>query len=389
MVYVAVLGIVAFFLFILAVSSIKIVQPYQRGVKERLGKYRETLDPGLRTIVPFVDKIRLVDMREQVVDVPPQEVITSDNVVVSVDAVVYYEPTDPQRLVYNIANFILAVTKLAQTNLRNVIGDMQLDEALTSRDKINLDLRQILDDATDKWGVRVVRVEIQRIDPPPDVMHSMHEQMKAERTRRAVVTEAQGRREAAITTAEGEKEARILTAEGQRQSQILQAQGDAEATRQLAEAERFRQLTVAEGEARAITTVYDAIHAGDPSPDLLAIKYLEALGRIANGQATKIFLPADFASGLGGLGAVAELFRSDDGGDAGRGERATRARGDLAEQLAESERQRAELASKPAGPGTVPPPAVDIPDAPYVPPAGASGTAGEGAMLPPPPLPPA
>src|SRR5690606_10107717 len=214
--------------------------------------------------------MQLIDMREQVVDVPPQEVITSDNVVVSVDAVIYYEPTDPQRLMYNIANFFLAVTKLAQTNLRNVIGDMQLDAALTSRDKINTDLRTILDDATDKWGVRVVRVEIQRIDPPPDVMSAMHEQMKAERTRRAVVTEADGRREAAITTDEGEKASAILRAEGDRQRQILQAQGDAEATKALAEAERFRQLTVAEGEARAITTVYDAIHAGDPSPDLLA-----------------------------------------------------------------------------------------------------------------------
>jgi regulator of protease activity HflC (stomatin/prohibitin superfamily) len=295
-------------LLIIAVSSIKIVQPFQRGVKERLGKYRETLDPGLRMIVPFVDKIRLVDMREQVVDVPPQEVITKDNVVVSVDAVVYYEPTDPQRLVYNIANFILAVTKLAQTNLRNVVGDMQLDEALTSRDKINLDLRQILDDATDKWGVRVVRVEIQRIDPPPDVMHSMHEQMKAERTRRAVVTEADGRREAAITTAEGEKAAAILRAEGQRQSQILQAQGDAEAVRALAEAERFRQLTVAEGEAQAITTVYNAIHAGDPSPDLLAIKYLEALQGIADGRATKIYLPLDTGGVYGSLAGIAELF---------------------------------------------------------------------------------
>jgi regulator of protease activity HflC (stomatin/prohibitin superfamily) len=366
MAVVAFAAIIAAFLLIIAVSSIKIVQPFQRGVKERLGKYRETLDPGLRVIVPFVDKIRLVDMREQVVDVPPQEVITKDNVVVSVDAVVYYEPTDPQRLVYNIANFILAVTKLAQTNLRNVIGDMQLDEALTSRDKINLDLRQILDDATDKWGVRVVRVEIQRIDPPPDVMHSMHEQMKAERTRRAVVTEADGRREAAITTAEGEKAAAILRAEGQRQSQILQAQGDAEAVRALAEAERFRQLTVAEGEAQAITTVYNAIHAGDPSPDLLAIKYLEALPRVANGQATKIFLPADFGAGLGALGAVAELFRADDGGSSGRAQRAATARSELEQQMAETDRIRSEEAHRPGGPETIPPPVLEIPEAPPI-----------------------
>jgi regulator of protease activity HflC (stomatin/prohibitin superfamily) len=379
MAVIAVAGILAAFLLIIAVSSVKIVQPFQRGVKERLGKYRETLDPGLRVIVPFVDKIRLVDMREQVVDVPPQEVITKDNVVVSVDAVVYYEPTDPQRLVYNIANFILAVTKLAQTNLRNVVGDMQLDEALTSRDSINMGLRQILDDATDKWGVRVVRVEIQRIDPPPDVMHSMHEQMKAERTRRAVVTEAEGRREAAVTTAEGEKEAAILKAEGQRQSQILQAQGDAEAVRALAEAERFRQLTVAEGEAQAITSVYNAIHAGDPSPDLLAIKYLESLKTIADGRATKIFLPADLSAGMGALGAVAELFQSGDGGATGRGERAVQARGELDAQMARTEQIRADEASVPGGPDTIPPPAVEMPALPDLPPPPGTWTPGPGA----------
>lgn len=375
---VVVLAILAIFFFIFAASAIRIVQPYQRGVKERLGKYHETLDPGLRVIVPFVDKIRMVDMREQVVDVPPQEVITSDNVVVSVDAVVYYEPTDPQRLVYNVANFILAVTKLAQTNLRNVVGDLQLDQALTSRDKINIDLRQILDDATDKWGVRVVRVEIQRIDPPPDVMHAMHEQMKAERTRRAVVTEADGRREAAITTAEGEKQAAILRAEGERQRQILQAQGDAEATRALADAERFRQLTVAEGEARAITTVYQAIHAGDPSPDLLAIKYLEALGRIANGQATKIYLPADFASGLGSLGAVAELFAGSGTDEEGRQVRATQAREALDRQAAETAARR--VAPAPGlGGGTAGAAAAPIP---------AQAPAAAPAPLPNPPAPP-
>lgn len=383
MALVVALAILAFFLFVFAASAVKIVQPFQRGVKERLGKYRETLDPGLRVILPFADKIRLVDMREQVVDVPPQEVITSDNVVVSVDAVVYYEPTDPQRLVYNVANFILAVTKLAQTNLRNVVGDMQLDQALTSRDTINHGLRDILDDATDKWGVRVVRVEIQRIDPPPDVMHAMHEQMKAERTRRAVVTEADGRRSASVTTAEGEKESAVLRAEGERQRQILQAQGDAEATKALAEAERFRQITVAEGEALAIQTVYEAIHAGNPSPDLLAVKYLETLGRIANGQATKIFLPADFASGLGGLAAVAELFAGTDGDDKGRAERAASGRGALNDRMAEADRIRAAEAATPIGEGVVPPPPVAIPKAPPPPPPGPLGE------IPQPPLPPA
>jgi regulator of protease activity HflC (stomatin/prohibitin superfamily) len=296
-----VLAVIGFFLFAYVAAGVRIVRPYQRGIVERLGRYKETVDPGLRLIIPLVDTLRIVDMREQVVDVPPQEVITSDNVGVSVDAVVYYEPTDPQRLVYNVANFILAVTKLAQTNLRNVIGDLPLDESLTSRDRINIALREILDDATDKWGVRVVRVEIQRIDPPPDVMTAMHEQMKAERTRRAVVTEAQGRREAAITTAEGAKAAAILEAEGSKAKAVLEAEGRAEAVRKFAEAEQYRQSAVAEGEADAIRAVYQAIHDGNPSNDLLAIKYLETLQKLGDGQATKIIVPTELSGVAGAL----------------------------------------------------------------------------------------
>jgi regulator of protease activity HflC (stomatin/prohibitin superfamily) len=314
-------AIVAIILFIplaiYIVSGVRIIRPYQRGVVERLGKYKTTVDPGLRLIIPFIESVRTVDMREQVVDVPPQEVITSDNVVVSVDAVVYYEPTDPQRLIYNVANFLLAVTKLAQTNLRNVIGDMQLDEALTSRDKLNLALRQILDDATDKWGVRVVRVEIQRIDPPPDVMHAMHEQMKAERTRRAVVTEADGARQAAITRAEGEKQAAVLKAEGDKQQQVLHAEGQAQAMERVAEAERFRQLTVAEGEAQATTTVFNAIHAGNPDTELITLKYLETLRVMADGQATKIIVPTELSGLAGSLSAVTELLASTNGNSNG------------------------------------------------------------------------
>jgi regulator of protease activity HflC (stomatin/prohibitin superfamily) len=245
-------------------------------------------------------------------------VITKDNVTVTVDAVIYYEPTDAQRLVYNVANFLMAITKLAQTNLRNVIGEMSLDQALTSRDNVNVKLREVLDDATDKWGVRVVRVEIQRIDPPGDVMAAMHEQMKAERTRRAVVLEADGVREASITRAEGEKQALILASEAVKQQAILEAEGEAQAIEAVADAERYRQLTVAEGEAEAIRKVYGAIHEGDPTPDLIAIKYLETLGEIADGQATKIFLPAELSSTMGSLGAIAELFRGEpaDGGAA-------------------------------------------------------------------------
>ena len=307
-------AIVALFLLFYVAAGVRIVRPYQRGLVEQLGKYKDTVDPGLRIIIPMIHKMRTVDMREQVIDVPPQEVITKDNVAVKVDAVIYYEPTDPQRLVYNVVNFIVAVTKLAQTNLRNVIGEMSLDDALTSRDTVNTSLREILDDATDKWGVRVVRVEIQRIDPPPDVMAAMHEQMKAERTRRAVVTEAQGGREAAITEAEGDKQSAILTAEGVKQQQILEAQGEAEAVRARAEAEQYRQQVVAQGEADATRSVYAAIHEGGPTADLIAIKYLEALETIADGQATKIFLPAEMSGVMGSLAGVAELFNDRNGG---------------------------------------------------------------------------
>ena len=300
---VIVLAVVAVVLFFVAFRSVRIVRPYQRGVVERLGRFRLTVDPGLRIILPFIDRMLTVDMREQVTDVPPQEVITSDNVVVSVDAVIYYEATDPQRLVYNVANFQLAVTKLAQTNLRNVIGDMELDAALTSRETINTKLREILDDATDKWGTRVVRVEIQRIDPPPDVVASMHNQMKAERERRAAVTQALGVREAAITEAEGSK-----------QSAILDAQGRAEAMSRVADAERYRQITVAEGEATAIRSVFGAMHDGNPTRDILALKYLEALARVSDGQSTKIFLPTEMSGLFGAVGGLAELLRAD--GDA-------------------------------------------------------------------------
>lgn len=281
--------------------AVKIVRQHEQGIVERFGKFKSLLDPGLQFIVPFIEIIRRVDMREIVVDVPPQEVITKDNVVVTVDAVVYYQATDPQKLIYNVQNFVLAATKLAQTNLRNVIGDLQLDEALTSRDIINTQLRDILDQATDVWGTKVVRVEIQRIDPPVDVTEAMHRQMKAERVRRAVVTEA-----------EGTKRSNILSAEGTKQARILEAEGQAAAIREVADAERYQKETVAEGEGRAIERVYSAIHTGDPTPDLIAIRYLEALGDIADGQATKIILPMEMSGILGSIAAIGEIFQSTD-----------------------------------------------------------------------------
>jgi regulator of protease activity HflC (stomatin/prohibitin superfamily) len=300
------------FVVVYVAMGVRIVRPYQKGVVEQLGRYKETVDPGLRIIKPVLERLRTVDMREQVIDVPPQEVITEDNVAVSVDAVIYFEPTDPQRLLYNISNFILAVTKLAQTNLRNVIGEMTLDEAFTSRERVNAALRQILDDATDKWGVRVVRVEIQRIDPPQDVMHAMHEQMKAERTRRAVVTQAEGTREAAVTRAEGEKQAAILTAEGVRQREILTAEGEAQAVKTKAEAEQFRQEVVALGEAEAIRNVYQAITDSGTDDRVIAIKYLETLERMADGNATKIVVPAEMGATMGALGGITEMLRDGD-----------------------------------------------------------------------------
>ena len=282
-----VLGIIALVVFIIAATGLKIIRPWQKGLIERLGKYQRTASAGLTLIIPFMEKLLKVDMREQVVDVPPQSVITKDNVVVEVDAVVYYEVTDPVKVTYNVANFYTAATKLAQTNLRNLVGDLALDESLTSREVINTKLRQILDDATDKWGTKVTRVELQRIEPPVDVTDAMHRQMKAERDRRAM----------------------ILEAEGQKKSAILKAEGQAEAIKKVADANKYEKLTVAKGEAEAVETVYNAIHNGRPTNDLIAIKYLEALQKIADGKATKIFLPFEASGVLGSVAGIGELLK--------------------------------------------------------------------------------
>ncbi len=297
------------------IGAVKIVRPFQRGLVERLGRYKTTRDPGFNLIIPFIETMQLVDMREQVVDVPPQEVITSDNVVVSVDAVVYYEATDPQRLIYNVADFFTAITKLAQTNLRNLIGDLELDKALTSRDTINLQLRDVLDDATDKWGVRVVRVEIQRIDPPPEVVSAMHAQMRAERDRRATVTEARGFQEAAIARADGEKQSSILAAEGRKQAAILDAEGDARAIELRAGAEQQRLEKVGAGEGAAARSRLTGIKEAAADNNVLIVEYLQALERIGDGRATKLVIPAEFSGLLGTVAALAEAVRVDDDGD--------------------------------------------------------------------------
>ena len=218
-------------------KSVTTVRQYERGIVERFGKYKEILDPGLRFIVPFVDNIaQRIDMRETVIDIEPQEVITKDNVAVTVDAVIFYVVTDPKSVRYEVANFRFAISKLAQTNLRNLIGDMSLDETLTARDTINVALRTTLDEATDKWGVKVVRVEVQKIDPPGDIADAMSKQMKAEREKRATILGAEAYKEKQILEAEGDKQNAILMAEGDRESAILRAEGEAKAIEKVSRA---------------------------------------------------------------------------------------------------------------------------------------------------------
>jgi regulator of protease activity HflC (stomatin/prohibitin superfamily) len=294
--------VAAVFSFIIVSMSVRIIRPFEKGLVERLGKYQRLLEPGLNMIIPFFDTVIKVDMREVVLDVPPQMVITKDNVNVEVDAIIYAQVTDPVRSRYEIANYIIAATKLAQTNLRNVFGEIDLDSCLTSRDEINSQLRDVLDTATDKWGVKVNRVELQRIDPPVDITEAMSRQMKAERDKRATILDAEAIRQADITKAEGS-----------RQSQILEAEGFAEAVRKKADAEKYRQVAVAEGEAQAILSVFSAIHDGKPDERLITLKYLEMLPRLADGQANKIFLPYEASGIVSALSAMVEGIRPADG----------------------------------------------------------------------------
>ncbi|MBV0894878.1 SPFH domain-containing protein [Microbacterium sp. NC79] len=264
--------------------SIRIIPQAASGVVERLGKYHKTLMPGLNVLVPFIDRLRpLIDMREQVVSFPPQPVITEDNLVVSIDTVVYFQVTDARAATYEIANYLGAVEQLTTTTLRNVVGGLNLEEALTSRDEINGQLRLVLDEATGKWGIRVSRVELKAIDPPLSIQDSMEKQMRAERDRRA-----------AILTAEGTKQSAILEAEGARQAEILRAEGDKQAA-----------VLRAHGEAEAITTVFGAIHAGQPDDKLLAYQYLQMLPKISEGQSNKLWIiPSELTEALKGIGGA-------------------------------------------------------------------------------------
>ncbi|MBO0982442.1 SPFH domain-containing protein [Rathayibacter sp. SD072] len=265
-------------------KAIRIVPQATAGVVERLGKYHRTLLPGLNLVIPFIDRVRpSVDLREQVVSFPPQPVITEDNLVVSIDTVVYFQVTDARAATYEIANYLGAVEQLTTTTLRNVVGGLNLEEALTSRDNINGQLRIVLDEATGKWGIRVGRVELKAIDPPLSIQDSMEKQMRAERDRRAV-----------ILTAEGTKQSQILNAEGHRQAAILAAEGDAKAA-----------VLRAEGEAKAITTVFEAIHQGRPDKELLAYQYLQTLPKIAEGTANKLWIvPSELTEALKGIGTA-------------------------------------------------------------------------------------
>jgi len=277
-----VLLVVAALVLVVLARTVRIVPQARAGVIERLGRYSRTLNPGLALVVPFIDRLRpLIDLREQVVSFQPQPVITEDNLVVNIDTVLYFQVTDPKAATYEIANYIQGIEQLTVTTLRNVIGGLALEKTLTSRDEINNQLRGVLDEATGKWGIRVNRVEIKAIDPPASIKDTMEKQMRADREKRAAILTAEGVKQSQILTAEGEKQASILKAEGARQAMILQA----------------------EGQARAIGTVFQAIHDGKPDAELLAYQYLQVLPQLAQGESNKVWIiPSELSQALGRLG---------------------------------------------------------------------------------------
>ncbi len=283
---VALIALIVVLLFALFVASqtIRIIPQARAGVVERLGRYSRTLEPGLAIVVPFIDRVKpLIDLREQVVSFPPSGVITEDNVTVNIDTVLYFTITDPKAASYEVASPLQAIEQLTVTTLRNVIGGLTLEDSLTSRDQINSQLRTVLDEATGKWGIRINRVELKAVDPPAGIQEAMEKQMRAERDRRAAILNAEGLKQSQILTAEGEKQSAVLRAEGQKQAAILQA----------------------EGEAKAIGTVFHAIHEGDPDPKLLSYQYLQMLPQIARGDANKLWvIPSEFTAALGQLSSA-------------------------------------------------------------------------------------
>jgi len=287
-----VLIVVAIVVLFTIARGVRIVPQARAGIVERLGRYQRTLQPGLALVIPYVDRVRpLLDMREQVVSFPPQPVITEDNLTIQIDTVIYFQVTDPKAASYEISDFISAIEQLVLTTLRNVCGGMTLEQTLTSRDTVSAALRVVLDEATGRWGIRVNRVELKSVDPPPSIQEAMEKQMRAERDRRAAILTAEGVKQSQILTAEGEKQSSILRAEGQRESQILQA----------------------EGQSKAIETVFEAIHRGDADPKLLAYQYLQTLPQIAQGDANKVWIiPSEFTQALGNLGSI---LPKDDSGE--------------------------------------------------------------------------
>lgn len=290
-----VLSLLLLFVIVVIAKSIRVVPQAYAGVVERFGKYKETLPAGLNFVVPFIDKVRyMIDLREQVVSFPPQGAITEDNLTVDIDTVIFFQITDPIAATYEISNHIQAIEQLTMTTLRNVVGGMDLEQTLTSRESINSGLSAVLDETTGRWGIKVKRVEIKGIDPPASIKDAMEKQMRADRDKRAFILTAEGQRQSAILTAEGNKQSAILNAEGEREAAILRAQADRESA-----------ILRAEGEGAAITTVFQAIHDGEPDQGLLAYQYLQMLPRIADGDSNKLWIiPSEVGKALEGLGSV-------------------------------------------------------------------------------------
>jgi regulator of protease activity HflC (stomatin/prohibitin superfamily) len=311
--------IIAILAIVTLLRSVRIVPQARAAVVERLGRYTRTQGPGVAVLLPFVDRMRpLIDMREQVVSFPPQPVITSDNLTVGIDSVIYFQVTDPRAASYEIQNYIQAVEQLTITTLRNVVGSLNLEQTLTSRDGINTQLRGVLDEATGPWGIRVARVEIKAIEPPPSIRDAMEKQMRADRDKRAIILTAEGQRESAIRTAEGQKAAQILAAEGAKTAAILSAEAERQSKILRAEGERAARYLSAQGEAKAIETTFNAIHAAKPDPALLAYQYLQTLPKIAQGDANKMWIvPSEFSKALEGLAGLAGAVGGGSGSEPG------------------------------------------------------------------------
>ena len=304
--------IVIIMVIIVAVASIKVVRQSEVRIIERFGKYNKTAEAGLNFILPFVDKVRaVVSLKQQTMDVTPQSVITKDNVTITIDTVVFYQIMDPVKAVYEIESLQKGIAYIAITTIRDIVGKMDLDNTFSSRDAINTQLRDVLDEATDKWGCKVDRVEIKDIKPPVDVRDAMEKQMNAERNKRANILEAEGKRQADITLAEGKKQATILNAEAERESSIRRAQGIREAKILEAEGNAEAIKKVADAKAQEISLVYSAIMNAKPDENLVALKSLEALEKVSQGTANKVFIPFDATKAMGALGAASEMFKEN------------------------------------------------------------------------------